>query len=157
MNNMSKTPNMSNSRKLANSTEFAGSKPMLDKSMARSGISTQMLLQNNTGYGKGKHAAKVGGALQSATSYNGLFDISYQRSPTRGTLFRSTASGMPTYWHETVGPQFDASTSVFSVNNNDNFASRGRMRMSAETLSRLGLKPAHKPIRSKYDSSNRTH
>ena len=29
--------------------------------------------------------------------------------------------------------------------------------MSAETLSRLGLKPGHKPMRAKYDSQNRTH
>ena len=29
--------------------------------------------------------------------------------------------------------------------------------MSAETLSRLGLKPSHKPMRAKYDSQNRTH
>ena len=93
-------------------------------------VGSTMLMSHNSVYGKGRHAARVGGALQTATSYNGLFDVSYQKSPTRGTLFRSTVSGMPTYWHETVGPQFDASTSVFSVDNKRQFASTGRMRIS---------------------------
>ena len=60
---------------------------------------------------------KVGNAFNMTVKNNrgGLFEMTSQQSPTRGTLFKCPSSGMPTYWHESVGPQFDGSQSVFSV------------------------------------------
>ena len=37
-------------------------------------------------------------------NHGGVFDIQARQSPSRGTLFKSPSSGMPTYWHESVGP-----------------------------------------------------
>ena len=50
----------------------------------------------------------VGAALQNTVRSNrgGLFDVQNHASPMRGTLFKSPSTNMPTYWHESVGPQF---------------------------------------------------
>ena len=78
MKNTSKTPNMSNRKRLASSHGYSDSQPLLGKFKERNGINvgSTMLNTHTSAYGKGKHAAQVGMALRTATSSNGLFDIS---------------------------------------------------------------------------------
>ena len=49
---------------------------------------------------------RIGTAVGQKVNNNmgGLFDVTAQQSPTRGTLFKSPSSGMPTFWHESIGP-----------------------------------------------------
>lgn len=95
----------------------------------------------------------MGNAYDMTIKHNrgGLFDVQAQPSPTRGTLFKSPSTNMPTYWHESVGPQFEMSQSVFKVGSKINL-DKSPSRVSFEAAQRLAQRPAHKPPRTKYDT-----
>ena len=64
---------------------------------------------------------------------------------------------MPTYWHETVGPQFDTNTNVFSISTQGFQMERSPTRQSPGALDRLAIKPYHRSDRPKFDSSLKSH
>ena len=98
---------------------------------------------------------RIGTAVGQKVNNNmgGLFDVTAQQSPTRGTLFKSPSSGMPTFWHESIGPQFSTGQSVFSVKHG-NTLNKNPSRISYDTMSRLMQRPAHKTDRIKYDNTS---
>ena len=52
----------------------------------------------------------------------------------RGTLFKSPSSGMPSYWHESVGPQFEQTQSVFSIKQSTGSLDKLPVRVSYDTM-----------------------
>ena len=60
---------------------------------------------------------------------------------------------MTAFWHEAIGPQFESTTSVFSVNLGSEF-SKNPSRIPVSSLSRLMHRPSHKVNRSKFDPTS---
>ena len=104
---------------------------------------------------KSAGALRVGSAFANTVSHNsgGVFDMSAQPSPTRGTLFKSPSSGMPTFWHESICPQFSTEQPVFSVKNGKTL-NKNPSKVSYDTMTRLMKKPAHKKDRPKFDNKS---